>query len=373
MDLRLTEEQRQIAHSVGELLANASDSAQMRRAALEGDGFDAALWTQLAELGACGIHLPAEQGGLGLGVTELVLVAEEFGRRLACVPWLESAVIAGTTIASLGDEPVAGRWLPPLASGEWIVAQDIGLLATAPLAVQRDGAGWRLDGILPAVPAAMAAKWLLLPVRDESGPLLLAVGLDAQVATRRPLANHDATRPLAEVNLQKVHVAEGDCLARGPAVERALARSRRLAAVVLAAEQVGVAQQCLDLSVAHLAQRVQFGKPLATFQALKHRCAEMMVAVELARSAVLGAARSFDGGTDEPREWRLAAMARCLADDAARNCTQEAIQLHGGVGFTWEFDLHLYFKRAQAARGWFGTPAEWRERFAVGLLDGAAA
>ena len=373
MDLKLTEEQRQIASSVEQLLADASDSTRMRRAAFEGEGFDAALWAQIGELGACGLHIPEAHGGLGLGVTELVLVAEQFGRRLACVPWLESAVLAGTTIKSLDDAAVAARWLPSLASGERIVAQDIGLLAGAPLAARPEGAGWRLDGVLPAVPAAMAAQWLLLPVQAQAGRLLLAVALDAPGVTRHPRANHDATRPLAEVGLKNVQIPAADCLGRGAAVDRALARSRRLTAVVLAAELVGVAQQCLDLTVAHLAQRVQFGKPLATFQALKHRCAQMMVAVELARSAVLGAAREFDGGPHEGRALRLATMARCLADDAAQYCTQEAIQLHGGVGFTWEFDPHLYFKRAQATRSWLGTSSEWREHLAATLLDGAAA
>ncbi len=371
MDLRLSEEQRQIADSVEELLANASDSTRMRRAAFEGGGFDPALWQQVAELGACGLHIPEAHGGLGLGVTELVLVAEAFGRRLACVPWLESVALAGTTILSVGDEAVAARWLPALASGEEIFTLDIGLLEGAPPEARREDAGWRLDGVLPAVPAAMAARWLLLPAQSEQGRLLLAVALDAAGVTRRPRASHDATRPVAEVRLQGVRVPDAGCLARGAAVDRALERGRRLAAVVLASELVGMAQQCLDLTVAYLGDRVQFGKPLATFQALKHRCALMMVAVEFARSAVLGAAREFDEQPAEGRTLRLATMARCLADDAAQYCTQEAIQLHGGVGFTWEYDPHLYFKRAQAARSWLGNPAEWRARLAVALFDEA--
>lgn len=373
MDLKLSEEQRQIASSVGQLLADASDSAHMRRAAFEGGGFDATLWAQLAGLGACGIHIAEAHGGLGLGVTELVLVAEELGRRLACVPWLESAVLAGATLGYLGDEGAAARWLPPIAGGEQIVTQDIGLLTGPPLVARRDGEAWRLDGLLPAVPAAMAAHWLLVRVAVKDGPLLLAVRLDARGVARRALPNHDATRPVAQVRFENVQVPQGDCLGRGAVVEQALESGRSLATVVLAAEQVGVAQQCLDLAVAHLGQRVQFGKPLATFQALKHRCAHMMVAAELARSAVLGAARELDGKPQPERVLRLATMARCLADDAARYCTQEAIQLHGGVGFTWEFDPHLYFKRAQAARAWFGASTGWCERLAASLLDGAAA
>lgn len=373
MDLRLTEEQRQIADSIGQLLAHASDSAGMRRAAFEHGGFDASLWAQLGELGACGVHIAEAHGGLGLGATELVLVAEEFGRRLACVPWLESVVLAGTTLAALGDDRVAAHWLPPLASGEQIVTLDIGLAPGAPLSVRREGADWRIDGVLPAVPAALAARSLLLPVPDGNERRLMAIGLDAPGVLRRARENHDATRPVAEVSLQNVRVRSDECLAHGAALERALARGRLLAAAVLASELVGVAQQCLDLTVAHLAQRVQFGKPLATFQALKHRCATMMVAVELARSAVLGAARTFDAQPDDARLLRPATMARCLADEAAQYCTQEAIQLHGGVGFTWEFDPHLYFKRAQAARAWFGTPGTWREQLAASLLDEVAA
>jgi len=373
MDLRLTDEQRQIAQSVEQLLSRASDSARVRRAAFEGDGFDAELWAQLGELGACGLHIPEAHGGLGLGVTELVLVAEALGRRLACVPWLESLVLVGTTIMSIGDEAVAARWLPPLASGEHVLTLDIGLLEGAPLAARREGAHWRLDGVLPAVPAAMAAHWLLLPVQAGEERLLLAVALDASGVTRRPRDNYDATRPVAEVRLQGVQVSDTECLGRGAAVDRALEHARLLTAVVLASEQIGVAQQCLDLTVAYLGERVQFGKPLATFQALKHRCATMMVAVELARSAALGAAHGFDSQPDERRRLRLATMARCLADDAAQYCTQEAIQLHGGVGFTWEYDPHLYFKRAQAARAWLATPTAWRESMAAALLDEAAA
>lgn len=373
MDLRLTEEQRQIADSVGQLLANASDSAHMRRAAFDGGGFDAELWAQVGELGACGLHIAEAHGGLGLGVTELVLVAEAFGRHLGCVPWLESAVIAGTTIAALGDEAAAARWLPPLASGEQILTLDIGLMDGASLTARRETTGWRLDGVLPAVPAAAVAHWLLLPVVSEGERVLLAVALNATGVELRARDNFDATRPIAQLRLGSVRVADAECLGRGAAVDRALEHSRRLGGVVLASEQVGVAQQCLDLTVAHLGQRVQFGKPLATFQALKHRCAQMMVAVELARSAVLGAACEFDGAPEASRGLRLTTMARCLADDAARYCTQEAIQLHGGVGFTWEMDLHLYFKRAQAARNWLGTPAAWRERVAAALLDEVAA
>lgn len=378
MDLTLTEEQRQIAQAVEDLLAHESHSAAVRCAAFEGGGFDRALWRQVAALGACGVHLPQAQGGLALGVTELVLAAEAFGRRLACVPWFESVALAGTLLAEAHTaeaqtRAAAAGWLRRVASGEAVATMDIGLVADAPVRARRAGGGWVLDGRLPAVPAALAADLLLLQAAGDDGALLLALTLDAPGVQRRARPNHDATRPLAEVRLAAVAVAEGDCLASGDGVAALVERALDVAAVALAAEQVGVAHQCLDLTVAYLQQRVQFGRPLATFQGLKHRCSQMMVAVELARSAVLGAARGIDGRPDAPTRMRLAAMARCAADHAAQFCTQEAIQLHGGVGFTWDFDPQLYFKRAQAAHAWLGAPAAWRERVAAVLLDGEPA
>jgi alkylation response protein AidB-like acyl-CoA dehydrogenase len=373
MDLTLSEEQRQIAQAVEDLLAQESGSAAVRRAAFDGDGFDRALWRQVAALGACGVHLPEAHGGLGLGVTELVLAAEAFGRRLACIPWFESVALAGTALGEAPAQPAAARWLPRIASGEAVATMDIGLVADAPVRARRAAGGWLLDGRLPAVPAALAADLLLLPAAGDDGALVVAIALDAPGVQRRARPNHDATRPLAEVRLAAVAAGESDCVARGDAAQALVERVGGVGAVALAAEQVGVAQQCLDLTVAYLQQRVQFGRPLATFQALKHRCSQMMVAVELARSAVLGAARGIDDRPDAPTLLRLAAMARNAADHAAQFCTQEAIQLHGGAGFTWDFDPQLYFKRAQAARAWLGTPAAWRERVAAALLDGEPA
>lgn len=365
----LSEEQRQIAAAVEELLADHSDSAAVRRAAFDGDGFDRALWDKVAELGACGVHLPEAHGGLGLGITELVLVAEAFGRRLACVPWFESLALAGTAFLLIDDNTASARWLPRIASGSIAATMDIGLVEAAPVTASPTSGAWVLEGILPAVPAAAAASLLLMSAASDDGELLIALNLDTPGVSRRRLPTHDATRPLAEVVLRQVQVPAPEVLRQGKAARRVVELTRQVASVALAAEEVGVAQQCLDLTVAYLGQRVQFGRPLATFQALKHRCAQMMVAIELARSAVLGAARALDDGPDAVTLLRQAAMARCLADEAAQFCTQEAIQLHGGVGYTWEFDPQLYFKRAQAARAWLGMPARWRERAAATWLD----
>lgn len=370
VDLGLSDEQRQIAQAMQDLLARESDSAAVRRAAFGGDGFDRALWRHVADLGACGIHLPEAQGGLGLGLTELVLAGEAFGRHLACVPWLESTVLAGTGLLIARDERATARLLTALASGETVATMDIGLVAAPAVSAAREQGAWLLDGRLPAVPAAAAAAWMLLLAESDDGPLLVRLPLDASGVRRRPLSTHDGTRPVAEVRLDGVPLRDEDVLARDGAATRVMQLTRQVAAVALAAEQVGVAQRCLDITVDYLAQRVQFGRPLASFQALKHRCAQMMAAIELGRSAVLGAARVIDDQPDARTLLRLAAMARCQADEAARFCTQEAIQLHGGVGFTWDYDPQLLFKRAQAAHAWLGTPADWREHVAAQLLDG---
>lgn len=366
---QLSEEQRQLAEALNDLLDAESASAAVRRCAFEGGGFDATLWRHLAEWGACGLHLPEAQGGLGLGPTELTLVAEALGAHLACVPWLESAVLAGTLLAA-SESTLASAWLPDIASGQRIATVDIGLLpapSRLPVQATATAQGWRLSGLVPAVPAGTAAQCLLLwcAVGGPEGAdtLLLAVELHSPGIQRRALRQHDATRPVAEIRLQDVAVPSSHLLARGEQAKQLKQTAERMGTLALSAELTSVAQRCLDLTLAYLAQRVQFGRPLAQFQALKHRCAQMMVHTELARSAVRGAALRLDATS--------AAMARCLADEAAQFCTQEALQLHGGVGYTWEYDPQLYFKRAQAARSWLGTPQQWRERVATRLWDAA--
>ena len=377
MTLTLTEEQSAIVEATARLLAERSNAQAMRAAAQGESGVDRDLWQRIAELGLCGIQLPAEHGGLGLGVTELALVAEELGRRLACVPWFETVALAAGLLLEAGAG--GARWLESIASGELIATVALGAAGVQPAApalrAHALGAqGWRLEGRCAAVPAAASAALLLLPALDaQQRTLLFAVPRETHGLGVTPQPNHDLTRRLATVELRAAELPAAACLLQGEAADAALARVTQAAAVVLAAEQVGVAQQCLDLTVAYTLQREQFGRPIAAFQALKHRCAQMMVAVEGARSSVRGAARAFDDGARGPGRVFHAALARSEAAAAARACAQEAIQLHGGVGFTWEFDPHLYFKRAQAASAWLGPVSDWREHSAAWLLDDAPA
>ncbi|SOY72314.1 acyl-CoA dehydrogenase family protein [Cupriavidus taiwanensis] len=362
MDFSLSVEHQMVRDSARDYLAAHSDSAAVRRVTEAGPAHDEALWHAIAgELGWCGIALPEAVGGAGLGAPGLVLLQEQLGQRLACVPFWSSACVAAPWLQ--GSVGHSGPWLERLATGECRAA-----------AVLPDDGGWHYDGVpitaragadcfvlsgsAAHVADAAGADWLLVPTRlDDGAPALFllepaALAQDARFALA-PLDTLDRTRPLASLRLDGLALAASACLARGDAAAQGLAQAWWHGKLMLAAEQLGAAQQCLDLTVAYASERIQFGRAIGSFQAVKHRCAQMMVLVEAARSAVYGAAQAWEaaGMPDARLEICAAAIA---ADDALRFCAQEAIQLHGGVGFTWEYDPQLYFKRAQAAGQWLG-------------------
>lgn len=367
MDLRLSDDQRLIAEAAADFLAEACDTRAMRAPADSADGLDRGLWQRIVELGWCGVQVPEHEGGLGLGWVELALLQEQLGRRLAGVPYFDSVVLAASLLREAGANG-AGLLAGVTGGAGVVVMADE---AAGGVARSRADGGWLLDGCWPHVVAAVWADHLLLRARDEAGaPVLLAA--PATSLHLRPLQTIDATRRRVEVRADSVTLPADACLLRGAALERALQRTQDLGAIALAAEQLGVARQSLDLTLAYAAQRVQFGQPIAGFQAVKHRCAQMLVTIEAARSAVYGAAAVADTGPDAATLAFHAAQALCAAIDAAQFCTQEAIQLHGGVGFTWEYDVQLYFKRAQAGSVRLGALSTWRERVAAQLLDTAA-
>ncbi|SPS01897.1 acyl-CoA dehydrogenase family protein [Cupriavidus taiwanensis] len=362
MDFSLSVEHQMVRDSARDYLAAHSDSAAVRRVTEAGPAHDDALWHAIAgELGWCGIALPEAVGGAGLGAPGLALLQEQLGQRLACVPfWSTACVVAPWLQGSVGH---SGPWLERLATGGCRAA-----------AVLPDDGGWHYDGVpitaragadgfvlrgsAAQVADAVGADWLLVPARlDDGAPALFllepaALAQDARFALA-PLDTLDRTRPLASLRLDGLALGASACLARGDAAAQGLAQAWWHGKLMLAAEQLGAAQQCLDLTVAYASERIQFGRAIGSFQAVKHRCAQMMVLVEAARSAVYGAAQAWEaaGMPDARLEICAAAVA---ADDALRFCAQEAIQLHGGVGFTWEYDPQLYFKRAQAAGQWLG-------------------
>ena len=375
MDLSLSEEQQQIVDSATTFLQESCSMPSVRAASESASGLDAGLWTGMAELGWRGVHLPEEAGGLGLGLVELALLQEQLGRRLACVPFFDSVALAATALRELPGSALAQRWLEQLATGEKKAAlalpPETGSPATAtPAQARQTGSGWTLDGTWPQVGSAAMADVLLLSAQGESGErLLFAVPSGSAGLQVQPLTTLDTTRRMATVQCTAVQLPADHCLAQGAMLDTVLARVQQLGAIALAAEQVGAAQQCLDLTLDFAAQRVQFDRPIAGFQAVKHRCGEMLAALESARSAVSGAACMADTAPDAATLLFHAAQARVAATEAAQFCAREALQLHGGVGFTWEYDPHLYLRRAQASSQRLGALPWWLEQVAAQLID----
>ncbi|WP_419689503.1 acyl-CoA dehydrogenase family protein [Burkholderia theae] len=387
MDLALTDEQAMIRDAAADVLAERSASADVRRALEQSAGRDDALWAALAgELGWNALALPEAAGGLGLGAVEQTVLMEQLGRRVACVPYFSTACLAATALAGC-DTPLAIGWLAKIAEGACsaTLALPLDLRAgtvaswSLPVVAEETAGGYSLSGVIEQVIDGARADLLLVPARiANEGQSLAVFAIDVATATGlivTPLETLDATRPIARVVFEETRVSR-DALLAGRDAAQVLERTAWFAALALAAEQLGGAQQCLDLTLDYTSQRVQFGRTIASFQAVKHRCAQMMVSMESTRSAVLGAAHAWDaeaGATPGAALRADIAAAKAAANDAYAFCAQEAIQLHGGVGFTWEYDPHLYFKRAQASGAQFGTTPQLLEWIARHAIDGSVA
>ncbi|MNZ79433.1 Acyl-CoA dehydrogenase [compost metagenome] len=383
MDFALSDEQLMIQESAAGFLAAASDSAAVRAAMASPQGFDAQLWRQIAEeLCWPGLMIPEQYGGVGLGFVEQAILLEQMGHHLLCSPFFASACLA-TPALLLGDnEALRQHWLPELAAGS----------LTATLAFResrngwhdaeqphatRDGDGWRLNGIYEAVIDGASADLLIVATRDDAGALrLFAVPANQAGIRRQALPTLDQTRRRARIELDQVAVAAGHCLHADNAGEALLDKILQVAAIALACEQTGAAQRTLDLTLAYIGERKQFGRTIASFQAIKHRCADLMLAIECARSASYYAACVAREALVEDGDAHLAgqlaeacAIAKSQASETFMHCAAESIQLHGGVGFTWEYDPHLYFKRARASEQLLGTPSWHRERLATLILE----
>lgn len=370
MDFVLNDDQEIIRASAQTFLTDHSDSPAVRAAMATPDGIDVALWQQAAaELGWCATDVPEDQGGLGLSLVEVCLLMEQMGQRLACLPFFASSVLAAGALREAGDGERCNELLSSLASGELTAAaafssDDIAWRpGVAAASARRTGNNWQLDGEAHCVLHGSAAQVFVVAARDEAGSLRLfqVQPADAGVTvTRRKTI--DETRPYAILSLKGVSLADERCLSGAADATAGLQKATAQAMVALAAEQVGAAQACLDLTVAYVAERKQFGRVVGSFQAVKHRCAEMMVRIEASRSLALGAScRLAVSGPLSDEDVAEAEAAKFYATDALFFCAQEAIQLHGGVGFTWEYDPQLYFKRAQATAAWFGSSSALRE------------
>jgi alkylation response protein AidB-like acyl-CoA dehydrogenase len=337
MDFGLTDDQREIQRTARDLLAERATFARVREHAETGTT-DAALWKELCELGWPGIAISEAHGGQGLGTIELSILCEELGRVVAPVPFLASAM-AACVIEQAGTPEQHERWLPGLASGE-----TIGALAGA------------VDGTAELVVSGAEADVIVLVEEDGTGRLLTPD--DAEVT---PVAAIDPTRSAARVSAAD---GAGEALEDGcPGLGRAL--------VAVSSELVGVCGRSLEMTVAYVKDRKQFGVPVGAYQAVSHRCAQMLLDTEKARSTAAFAAWSADANPDGLAE--AAAMAKAAASDAGREVTASAIQAHGGIGFTWEADVHWLFKRAQIDAALLGGAGRHRARVAAILSERIAA
>jgi alkylation response protein AidB-like acyl-CoA dehydrogenase len=356
------EELTALRDSVAGLLASRGTEADVRAAMETPSGYDAGLWARLAGLGIAGLIVPAEYGGSGAGPVELEAVMEEAGAVLLCAPLLGSSVLAAAVLAESGDAAAQDRLLPPIADGSQIVAAAItgtgGHWTAAGVEVTAtEFAGhWTLDGVADYVIHGQNAGTLLVAAREPAGMTWFVVApCDAQVT---PLPTFDHTLRLARLRLSAAPAAPlGERGAGWAVAERAL----NLARVALAGEQAGGARRSLDITVAYSKVRVQFGRPIGSFQAIKHLAADLLLEAESAISAARHAARELAGGSaDAQLAIDLAAFA-CA--DAFTAVTAASVQMHGGIAFTWEHPAHLYLRRARADAQLLGTPSFYRERY----------
>lgn len=359
-----TSEADELRAAVREFLEAASPSATVRELMATESGWDGAVWRQMAgELGLHGIAVPEEFGGAGAGMSELAVVFEEMGAALLCSPFFSTVAMATQAILTSGDEGAMADYLPDLVDGTSTATLILngGLDAWSPSAVtltaHRDGEDFRLSGEADLVLDGHSADMILAAANSERGLSLFAVAADTRGLEREPLATLDRTRKVARVRFSDVPARLIGTEGGGAA---GLARTADLAVVALAAEQVGAAQRCLDMAVAYAKERIQFGRAIGSFQAVKHRCADMLVLVEGARSAAVHAAEVAD--TDELAS--AASVAKMACSEAFLAVALDNMRIHGGIGFTWEHDAHLYVRRAKATQLIFGSPDYHAQRLA---------
>ena len=363
----MTDDSELLRSAVRDALKQLSTSGDVRRVMATARGYEDATWRRLSrELGLPGLTIAEEHGGAGLTETELGIAVEEAGASLLCAPLFATAALAIPLLKALGDEAAIACYAPRLAAGELTatvaLAEDSGrwqpsaVAATARPAA--DGAGWLLSGVKNYVVDGATAGLILVVATTAAGPLgVFAVERGAAGLGIEQLVTLDQTRKQARLTLSAVparRIGHEDATSATDAIARATAISRAL----LAAEQVGGAQHCLDATVEYAKTRIQFGRVIGSFQAVKQRLAEMLVLVESAKSAAYAALEAAASAPEDKNTEHVAAVAALTAGEAYTYITAQTVQLHGGIGFTWEHDAHLYFKRARASALLLGTASE---------------
>ncbi len=346
-----------------------SPPKEVRRLMATEEGFDRAAWKRLnQELGLTAIHVPEAYGGQGFGYAELAIVLEEMGRGLLCAPYFSTAALATTAILNAGTEEQKKALLPGIAAGEVTAtlafSEESGLNDAASVAMTATPSGptWRLDGSKSFVLDGHTADLLVVLARQpgsqgEEGLSLFTVSSDAPGLTRRRLKTMDETRKLAHLTFKSV---EARLLGQAGKAGETFARTMRQAWICLANEMVGGAERLREDALAYVKMRMQFGRSIASFQTTKNKAADMLIDVELAKSAAYYAAAALDEGDEELPA--LASLAKAEASEAYLQTAIHAIQMHGGIGFTWDNDTHLWFKRAKSSEILLGDANWHRER-----------
>jgi len=375
MDFDLSKPQKLLKDSARDFLTRECKLDRVRALMETDTAHDDKLWQSIADQGWTGLIIPEEHGGLGLGLVELAVVAEEMGR--ACLPGaFLSTLTAAALVERAGSAEQCAKYLEPIAAGElkatlafleegasWEV-DEIKLKAT------REGGNFQLSGRKLFVPDAGIADLLICVARDGDGLVLLPVERDAEGLSVKATPSMDATRKLYEVTFADVSVAEADVFGADGDARSELGQAIEVATVALCAEMVGGMQWVLDTTVEYAKTRQQFGRAIGSFQAVQHQCADMLLMTESARSATYYAAWALTEG--DPAASVAVSIAKAYCSDAYREVGNRGVQVHGGIGFTWENDLQLYYKRSKSSETLFGDATFHRERIARIIVDGDA-
>jgi alkylation response protein AidB-like acyl-CoA dehydrogenase len=373
VDFELSDEQSGLRDSTRRLLAAAADTAATRKIAESGAGFDGSLWRKGADLGWPALALPEDLDGFGQHLVDLAVVAVEHGRAVLPSPFLPT-VVAADAIAMSSNASLRKEIVPQLAAGTataaWAFAEPGQPWSTAGLSLRasRDGDGFTLDGQKVAVQDARSARWLLLDAVLDGEPARFVIDAVTAGLTMRRQQAFDITRELDDITLSRVRLPAGALLSRGGEAGEGIERSLRMITVLACAELVGVAERLLAMTIEHVKVREQFGRPIGSFQAIKHKCATMRIWAQASAAATYYAAMAVDGGAEDAD--RAVSAAKAYVGDAVSRLAGEALQAHGGIGFTWEHDLHLYLRRAKSNELLYGDPGWHRERLCQ-LLEAA--
>jgi alkylation response protein AidB-like acyl-CoA dehydrogenase len=360
MDFGLSEEQQQLKESARAFLSGECPTTVVRKIMASEDGYPRELYGQIARLGWCGLVVPEEFGGAGLGMLDMAMILEEGGYAAMPGPFLFSSVLAASALKLGGSKEINAKWLAPLAEGKVVgtvaVVERAGSIEGADIdaSAKKIGAGWRINGIKMFVPYGNVADFMVVAAKNDAGEILLFV-VDAKASgvTTRALKNLDLTRRVSSVELKD---APGELLGGENLFDTLI----DVASIAIAADSLGGTERALEMAVEYSKVREQFGKPIGSFQALKHAAAEIVADIEPARALVWYAAYRADGKCS-----REASMAKARLCDIYSRGTDSAVLMHGGIGFTWEHDMHLWYKRARFNESYFGSPGYHRERVAV--------